>query len=87
MVCYQKKCEELYQKGGSIDNQLETITSIGNDLEDFLVNIKRKKVKNQAFSWNQQVYSFHLSLLTHHERKKLEMGDESFFIYFYSTVQ
>ena len=74
----KEKCEELYQKGGSIDNQLETITSIGNDLEDILVNIKRKKVKNQAFSWNQQVYSFHLSLLTQHEKKKLEMVDESF---------
>ena len=48
------------------------------DFEDFLVNIKCRKVKNQAFIWNQQVYSFHLSLLTHHERKKLEMGDESF---------
>ena len=48
------------------------------DVEDFLVNIKRKKVKNQAFIWNQQVYSFHLSLLTQDEKKKLEMGDESF---------
>ena len=48
------------------------------DLEFFLVNIRRKKVKNKAFIWHQQVYSFHLSLLTQHERKKLEMGDEKF---------
>ena len=48
------------------------------DLEDFFNDIKRRKIKNKTLIWQHQQYSFHLSLLTRHEKKMLEREDENY---------
>jgi len=64
--------------------EIQTLNPI-NDLEELVSKIKRRKVKNKKFSWDEEVYSFHLSLLTQQEKKKLETGDEDFLSSFRPT--
>ena len=73
--CVTKEtCEQLYKQGGQIRGDKMEL-SFGDDLEDFLNRIKNNEIRDHDYDPESWTHTFHLSLLTPDQKRKLAIND------------
>ena len=80
----KEKYEELYKKGGQIDERwsgkrMKMELSLGDDLEDFLIRIKNNEIHDHDLGQEHKgIHTFHLSLLLPEQKRKLDINDRDY---------